>query len=720
MFTIKDSKQKALMTPCLAKEPKVAFEPSHISELGIKFITQGAISFCKSSELLPKVMKLELKPTLSLSVKDKAGSLEELFKKISGLDLSVFGKDSLEVFYRLVNSTLIDASALVLNDIFVMRTSLMLEDVVTSLVMPEKEPIDKEAILSTWYDINSLFQISLSEFSTEVNFELMDKETEQLLATVIKQYIEATVDFFKALDFLIEKSLKLKAQQGPARFKLAKQFVSKKREELDLFHRFFIACIQPRVADKLINDTPLTSFMGFTPKSRPKTTDEMLEVIQDLINYTNIKEFKQNFFVTHYKIPKDAYVKIAIFKRRLEKLKEEKSFLILQEGVKKLRLHLLDVCREHARKLFKLRREGFYKRSDFLDPISYYYALACCELYCFCNDVIKMLEATIDFKEQFLLRVNLSNRILLVSEALFNNMYAIMRDIRFEDLTKVDKEIDKTIIISCIDLTKSNFLMVMKELEQQTKIIPYASSPANYEVLFEQILECISPIKDRSLEAVLSGIEKGEVIQFDERIKIAGWFSCLLLLEHDIQVLLKDNPKLEIVDILKPIHFLFDFDEESDQEESSSCGASDETERDALSLQLEEQDLDDELGLDQKLGEVSLDHIARTSTTQSVQSTLDEKELQRKKQRKKHIDLSVARKQKGRKFLQAVSELCGVDLAFTTARVKGSHKTVEAVVDERSIKLTFSSHNGADQQKLGTRQGFIKAAKAFSDQFCSS
>jgi hypothetical protein len=55
--------------------------------------------------------------------------LKELFKDFPALDLTKFHPESLKVFYELITNSAISYSNLVLNEVFLLRSSLILREI---------------------------------------------------------------------------------------------------------------------------------------------------------------------------------------------------------------------------------------------------------------------------------------------------------------------------------------------------------------------------------------------------------------------------------------------------------------------------------------------------------------------------------------------------------------------------------------------------------------
>jgi hypothetical protein len=567
----------------------------------------------------------------------------------------------------------------------------------------------------------------------------MDKKSKKIVADLIKEFQMAVASFFGNLDEITKTSLDKKVKSEPAKHKLSIKYLGKKRKELDRLYSFFIACQQPKLANKILNDTIIDSFMGYIPPPS-LTPDNISKFLNEFIAFTSIKVKKQKFFIDQFNLPQDLFISVSVFKRRLEKLLYEENFSNKREGFKDLVSTINDTQKMHTKKLFEIKQKNNEGTQTADDYFIYHYSFALAELCSFFSDAIIIIDAYLDLEKESIARSNLASRILLVSCAFHNNKSNFFHVVKNSDLSFIDENISKMLMMSCLSLEQSNLNDTMKELEHISFRVPYISYPKHYELLFEGLIKSLTPTIDSCMRFISHLRDNHEKVDFADLVKITGWVSALLILKHDIEALLQNRQVLQIEEILEPIQFLFDLDEESSSEEDSlseietdeglpqeasellltpshqsnqslasiDSRALNEAE-DAQEVPLEEMHDLTPLVLAHK-GQVSPEDLLKRSEAKRLQ----------KEKRKEHIQLSLARKTKGRKFLQAISELCGVEIKFANRKANGSHKTAEVASGGGSMLFTFAAHNGAKQLKIGTSSGILSAVKAFSAQLKKS
>jgi hypothetical protein len=727
-----------------------------VNELGLKFINQGAGTASLEHPFIQQVMSLEKLPVQLSAGEEAAKSLEELFNRFPGFDLSKFEEGSLALFYRWINSFAIDVSSLVLNDIFIQRSYTILNEILSSSSI---EDLQKKRDLKQFIEINFKFQIAAASLCGSREYSSISEEAKQYLEKYVKEFSAWIIDFTGNIEKNIRTSTALVSRSDSIRGKMLNKLFLSKIEEFKKLQNFYLACLQPRYLDKVLNDTPVGFYMGYR-RPDPCNVENIKMKLSHFMDYTRIIERKIETFNQKLPVIKKLSVIVKIFQARLENLKGESIFLNQEKGLAEQRIYLKKMFRDLNEHITSLS----LKDPMLLCAEDSFQASCIVEIQCFITSAIKIIESTLDFSAQLDKQKSLAYRILLVTNSLYQNIHSSLVKAQkedFEELSTSSSSCDLSLISSFYSVfVDSDFIPIVNKLAKLSSIANYTVNPDAFDVLFEKLIKCILPILELYFQNVSEAFEKGTLKNFDDLVQIIGSLCSLFILKHDIEILLAPENHLpkSIEEILEPIGFFIDLDEgvSSDEEEleatklfnggevrshsyedvsldrdcPSVSVSTSETFKERTNAKTEmSSKVSLEAKANHKLEASSLETLdVQTAASRVIPKKIDEKkiqgilsdkeiELSRKEKRKKHIELGVARKQKGRKFLQAVSELCGVEIRFANRKANGSHKTIEVGAEEKSQLLTFAAHNGSQQLKTGTSSSILKAVKAFSDQF---
>jgi hypothetical protein len=693
-----------------------------IQDVSLNFVRSTLESTDLSEELLPSVLNLQPIKTQSPS-KKKPKDLKELFFLFPDLDLSKFKASDVSFFEGLVNSFKFDLSDLVLNDLVTLKAYRLLRELLEKLALT---PSQQQAKIQEWIKIKCFLQLELSERHAAVKGRSMDKTTLAKVTRNLSDFSDFIHRFLEDLTNLSKGTAILKGDKGECRHKLALQISQQRIQELQKLYEFYLACCQPLFADKVLNDTPMACFPGYQspgPLAQPQKT-----FLTDLIDYTAIYEIQISNLQELFKLPKDIPVQVAVFHRRLQNLQELKYFDEFQAGLKVLYLSLRETQKKHMKQVADFKRDQLAKKIGPDHPLLGPNFNLVKELICFCNGATKIMAAQLGCQDSLQQQALLANRAMLVSGALFENMQNL-RDNFFQRIVLPGSSaLDMQIFESCQRLRMSNFPSIMKKISEQTQILSYETMPVQFDLLFEELQKDIDPIVSDAM-SFTQLLEGSEEIDFDTQVQVAGWLCSLLILKHDLNCVLQEVPGVDLEEILQPLYGLLLVDESKDVSDEELVLVDQIRSTEEVSESSEEvSESSEETANSEKPTELeSIISVAANARSNGAEPTREltahtlslearQIEQRRKEQRKKHIEQVAARSAKARKFRQAVSKICGVDIAFLSRPAKGSHQKVRISAENRFIEVTIAPHNGGDREKLGTRHRVLKTAKAFADQ----